>query len=249
MTGRAVANEFAKMRHLKAGLIATVMLVAVLGLSLIGLLSDPYFDPAVTTAWYALLAGLSLGTPLIAPLLLAVLASRQTDIEHQGNGWLLQTTAGTTPGALCRAKFYALGIIVVLTTVAASLMSLALGRVLVGISAPLPIGHWAGFTACVLVVNLVLLAGHILLAAKVENQLIGLGIAVLGTLLGLFSKNLPDALAHITPWGYYALAEVANYQDGAMVALPISYPSFVGLAVVAGVVFVLITSRFDRQEA
>lgn len=249
MTGRAVTNEFAKMRHLRVGLIATIMVVAVLGLSLIGLLSDPYFDPAVTAAWHTLLAGLSLGTPLVAPLLLAVLASRQTDIEHQGNGWLLQTTAGLTPGALCRAKFCALGPIVVLSTVVASGMAVALGRVLVGISAQLPVGHWVGFTMCILVVNLVLLAGHIMLAAKVENQLIGLGIAVLGTLLGLFSKNLPDALAHLSPWGYYALAEAANYRDGAMVALPISYPSFAGLAVVGGMVFVLVTSRFDRQEA
>lgn len=249
MSATAVANEFAKMRHLKVGLIAAVMVIAVLGLTMMGLLSDPAFDPGVTAAWHALLAGMSLGTPLIAPLLLAVLASRQTDIEHQGNGWLLQTTSGLTPGAVCRAKFFSLGVIVVVVTAAVSLGALAIGRALVGISAPLPAGHWAGFTICALVVNLVLLAGHILLAAKVENQLIGLGIAVLGTLLGLFSQNLPEVLAHITPWGYYALAEAANYQDGVMVALPISYPSFAGLAVVATVVFVVLTSRFDRQEA
>lgn len=249
MSATAVANEFAKMRHLKVGLIAVFMVIAILGLTMMGLLSDPAFDPADTAAWHSLLAGMSLGTPLIAPLLLAVLASRQTDIEHQGNGWLLQTTSGLTPGAVCRAKFFSLGVIVVVVTAAVSLGALTIGRALVGISAPLPAGHWAGFTVCVLVVNLVLLAGHILLAAKVENQLIGLGIAVLGTLLGLFSQNLPEVLAHITPWGYYALAEAANYQDGVMVALPISYPSFAGLAIVASVVFVVLTSRFDRQEA
>ena len=79
MNARAVANEFAKMRHLKVGLIAVVM---VLGLSLFAVVSSPDFDPATPQAWNALLAGISLGIPLLSPLLLAVLASRQTDIEH-----------------------------------------------------------------------------------------------------------------------------------------------------------------------
>ncbi|MFC0673845.1 ABC transporter permease [Brachybacterium hainanense] len=244
-----MANEFAKMRHLRVGLIATILVVAVLGLSLIGVVSDPTFDPAAAGAWLSMLAGLSLGIPLVAPLLLAVLASRQVDIEHQGSGWLLQTTAGLAPGIVCRAKFCALGAVVLLATLATSLVSLALGRVLAGISAPPPLGHWAGFTACILVVNLTLLAAHVLLAALVENQLIGLGLAVLGTLLGLFSKNLPEVLAHLTPWGCYALAEAASYRDGELVALPISYPSFVALGVLGGAVFTLVTSRFDRQEA
>ena len=247
--GRAVCNEFAKMRHLRVGLVAAVMVVAVLGLTVLGALSDPSFDPEVPAAWHALLGGLFLGFPLVAPLLLAVLASRQTDIEHQGSGWLLQASAALTPGAVCRAKWCALGVVVAALSVATSLLTLLFGQVLVGISAPLPGWHWAGFTACVVVVNLVLLAGHILLAARVENQLAGLGVAVVGTLVGLVSSNLPDALAHLTPWSYYALAEAARYVDGVPVALPISYPSFAGLAVVASIAFALITSRFDRQEA
>ncbi|WP_145942921.1 ABC transporter permease [Corynebacterium glyciniphilum] len=244
-----VVNEFAKMRHLRVGTIAAVMVITVLGLAMVGLLSDPAFDPDTTTAWNSLLAGMSLGTPLVAPLLLAVLASRQTDIEHRGNGWLLQTTAGLAPGAVCRAKFLSLGSIVTAITAVVSLGAAAAGRVLVGISSPLPVGHWIGFTVCILLVNLVLLALHILLAAKVENQLIGLGLAVLGTLLGLFSRNVPDVLAHFTPWGYYALAEAANFQDGVMVTVPIPYAGFVGLAVVATAAFILLTSRLDRQEA
>lgn len=242
-------NEFAKMRHLRVGLVAVVMVVAVLGLTLLGVVQDPSFDPGVPEAWYALLVGLSLGIPLVVPLLLAVLASRQTDIEHQGNGWLLLASAAVTPGAVCRAKWCALGVVVAVLSVVTSLLTLLFGRVAIGISAPLPAGHWVGFTACVVVVNLVLLAGHILLAARVENQLAGLGVAVVGTLIGLVSRNLPDAVAHLTPWGYYALAEGARYVDGVLVTSPMSYPSFAVLAVVGGVAFAVITSRFDRQEA
>lgn len=249
MNGRAVVNEFAKMRHLNVGLVATIMVLGVLAPSLFTVVSGPDFDPERPEAWNALLAGMSLGIPLISPLLLAVLASRQTDIEHQGNGWLLQSTAGISPGGVCRAKFVALGIVVTTVTIGTSLIVFALGKVLVGILPPAPLQHWAGFTLCMVLVNLVVLALHILLSAKVENQLVALGIGVLGCILAVFSQGLPAAAAHVTPWGYYALARAAGYEGSQIQAQAISYPSITTLAVVVGVVFAVITFRFDRQEA
>lgn len=249
MNARAVANEFAKMRHLKVGLIAVIMVLGVLGLSLFAVVSSPDFDPATPQAWNALLAGISLGIPLLSPLLLAVLASRQTDIEHQGNGWLLQSTFGITPGGVCRAKLAALGVIVAAVTLGTSLIVLAFGKLLAGILPPAPLGHWAGFTLCMLVVNLAVLALHILLSAKVENQLVALGIGVLGCILAVFSQGLPVAAAHVTPWGYYALARAAGYEGDAIQALPIAYPSIAVLAVVVAVLFTVSTVRFDHQEA
>lgn len=191
--------------QLPFGLIAAAMVVAVVLLALYTVVSSPDFSPEDPGAWNALLAGMSLGIPLISPLLLAVLASRQTDIEHQGNGWLLQSTSGITPGGICRAKLAALGIVVAVTTVGTSLIVLATGKLLAGILTPVPLTHWAGFTGCVLVVNLAVLALHILLSAKVENQLVALGIGVLGCVIAVFSQGLPAALAHVTPSGYYAL--------------------------------------------
>jgi hypothetical protein len=244
-----VVNEFAKMKHLRIGLVAAAMVVGVVLLALYTVVSSPEFSPADTAAWNALLAGMSLGVPLVSPLLLAVIASRQTDIEHQGNGWLLQSTSGITPGGMCRAKLIALGIVVAATTVGTSLAVLAAGKLLAGILAPAPLAHWAGFTACVLVVNLAVLALHILLSAKVENQLVALGVGVLGCVMAVFSQGLPVALAHMTPWGYYALAKAADYQGDQYVALPLSYLSIAVLAVVVGALFALLTFRFDRQEA
>ena len=249
MNGIAVANEFAKMRHLKVGVVATIMVLGVLALSLFAVVSSPDFDPDTPEAWNALLAGMSLGIPLISPLLLAVLASRQTDMEHQGNGWLMQSTAGITPGSLCRAKLAALGIIVTAVTIGTSLIVLAFGKLLAGILPPAPLAHWAGFTLCMLVVNLAVLALHILLSAKVENQLVALGIGVLGCILAVFSQGLPAAAAHITPWGYYALAQAAGYEGDQIQAQAIAYPSIAALAAIVGIVFAVLTFRFDRQEA
>lgn len=249
MSARAVANEFAKMRRLGVGLVALLMMLAVLGLSLLTLLTGPGIDPRSGEAWNALLAGMSLAIPMVSPLLLAVLASRQVDIEHQGNGWLLLTTAGLSPGAACRAKTVALGVVVTTATVGGSLLALLAGRLLAGITAPVPLGHWAGFTACMLVVNLVLLALHVLISATLENQLVALGIGMIGTLIAVFATGLPEVVAHVTPWGYYSLAEAADYTGDEIVALPLSYPSFAVLAVLAAALFLLTTALFDRQEA
>ncbi|UAL31810.1 ABC transporter permease [Nocardioides rotundus] len=237
------------MRHLRVGVIAVAMVVAVLGLSLFTIVSSPDFDPDSPAAWNGLLAGMSLAIPLVFPLLLAVLASRQTDIEHQGNGWLLQATSGLTPGGVCRAKLITLGIVVAAITAGTSLLVLVAGKLLAGILAPIPFAHWVGFTGCMLVINLVVLALHILLSAKIDNQLVALGIGVLGSVLAVFSQGLPAAAAHLTPWGYYALARAADYAASGYVAIPLSYPSIAALALVVAVFFLITTGRFDRQEA
>lgn len=249
MNTQAVVNEFAKMKHLRVGVIGVALVVAVTGMSLFSAVVNPDFDPDSTSAWNALLAGMSLGVPLASPLLLAVLVSRHVDIEHTGNGWLLQATAGITPGSLCRAKFTALGIVVLAITLAQNLLVFLTGKLLAGITAPLPTAHWAGFAVCILAVNLVVLALHVVISATVENQLVALGVGVLGTLPAVLSQGLPVAMAHLTPWGYYALARAADYQGEAIVPLPLSYPSIAALVVVAAALFWIITDRFDRQEA
>jgi hypothetical protein len=245
---RAVANEFAKMRHLKVGLVGAFMIVPIAGLSLFAVVTSPDFAPSSPDAWNALLAGMSLGVPMLSPLLLAVLASRQTDIEHTSNGWLVQSASGLTPGGVCRAKLVALGAVVTTTTLSTSLLVLFSGT-LMGIAGAPPIGHWAGFTACVLVINLTILALHILLSAKVENQLVALGIGAFGGIVAVFSQGLPAAAAHATPWGYYALAQAAGYEGAEIQPSSLSYPSIAALGILVGALFSFLTYRFDRQEA
>lgn len=242
-----VANEFAKMRHLGVVPVGSALVLAVLGLSMIAALSDPSFAVPTTRSWAPMLGGLSMGVALASPLLLAVLASRQVDIEHQGQGWLLSATSGPTPGQVCRAKLLALGVVVTMTTVATNVLILLAG-LLLGVTAPVPVGHWLAAAGGALLVSLVLLALHVVLAAKVQNQLVGLGVGVLGSLFAAFASGLPTWLVHLAPWGYYALTRAAEYQGGAVVLLLPSWPSLLGLAVVGGAVFALITGRFDRQE-
>ncbi|MDN5724475.1 MAG: ABC transporter permease [Propionibacteriales bacterium] len=246
-TVKGFTNEFAKMRQLGVVPVGSALLLGVLGLTMIAALGDPSFAEPRTRSWLPMLGGMSMGVALMSPLMLAVLASRQVDIEHQGQGWLLSATSGLTPGQVCRAKLVALGAVVAMITIATNVIILGVGLAL-GVPAPPPVGHWLAAVSGALLVSLVLLALHVVLAAKVENQLVGLGIGVLGTLFAAFASGLPTWLAHLAPWGYYALTRAAEYQGESVVLLLPSWPSLLGLAVVGGVVFALVTGRLDRQE-
>ncbi|QIN84579.1 lantibiotic ABC transporter permease [Rubrobacter tropicus] len=249
MNAKVIINEFAKMRRLRVWLVVGLLLFGVAGLTAFQASGSGLFsrlDDPDGFAWKLLLDGFAVA--LIAPVLLAVLASRQVEMEHLGNGWLLSATSGVTSGRLCRAKFLALGTLVVAATILQSLILIAFG-LLAGITSPFPLEHWLGYTASAVVINLVVLAFHILLSAKIENQLVCLGIGVVGIFFGTFGQAFPDWLSHLTPWGYYALAMPADYVGMELVYLDLPYPSVLALAVVGSVLFLFVTSRFDRQEA
>lgn len=251
MIAKAVANEFAKMRHLRVGLHATLLLVTIVGMTIFrslgsGLL-DRLDDPD-EFGWKTIFGTMSMGVSLISPLLLAVIASRQVEIEHTGNGWLASATASLTPGQLCRAKFVAIGSLVVAATVLCGAFLSGFG-VFVGISAPVDFGRWSGYIGSLAVINLAVLAFQILLSAKLENQLICMAVGIFGIFAAVFSQILPDWAAHLTPWGYYSLIAPADYVGLDMVYFDLPYLSVLGLAVIGGGLFLLITGRFDRQEA
>lgn len=248
----AVANEFAKMRRLRVAPVLTVMVIGVVTLSSYAFTTPGFMDSLEDPAgrpWHMLLVGLAFAVPLVSPILLAVLASRQVDIEHQGNGWLLSQTSGLTPGRLCRAKFAALGAVLVAATLIQSALVAALGLA-AGITVDFPAGQWLGYTAAAVVVNLVILALHLLLAARVANQLVGLGIGVLGVFVAVSSTGMPPWLAHFfPPWGYYAPATPVDIVTDGVVPLDPHHLSVLALGLVGGALFLAATRLFDRQEA
>lgn len=73
-----------------------------------------------------------------------LIASRQVEIEHTGNGWLSSATAGLTPGQMCRAKLVALGIPLTVVTLAWGCLLMAFG-VLLGTSTPIRVARWVGY--------------------------------------------------------------------------------------------------------
>lgn len=93
---RMVRNEYAKMRHLRIELITALLLLGVCALTVLSALSSGLvnhrFD-ADGDGWRLLMVSLHGAVGLTSPLLLAVMASRQVEVEHSGQGWMSSATA------------------------------------------------------------------------------------------------------------------------------------------------------------
>jgi len=246
-----IRNEYAKMRHLHVAPVFLLMLVGVSAMTIFYALGSGigrHLASPDAMGWKMLFGGLGMATSLAAPILLAVVASRQVEVEHVGNGWLAANTAGLAPGRLCRAKFISLGLPIAAVTVISGVLVMGFGTTL-GISTPLPTARWTAYIAALVVINLAVLAFHIVLSAKVANQLMCVGVGLIGLFLAIFGELFPSWFAHLIPWGYYALTKQADFVGEEMVYFDLPGLSVAALALVGGASFMLVTARFDRQEA
>jgi hypothetical protein len=247
---RALRLEFHKMRRLRTLPILVVLVVAVAALSSISLFSGSTretFDDPAATPWAALLLTYTMMAAMTSPLLVAVLASRQPDIEHSGAGWTLAGAAGFTPGLLCRAKLAAVSMVLLPAVAAQSLLVIGIGT-LVGIRVPLDAGPWLGYTVLLLVLDIAFLALHIWLAATVENQLISVGVGMLGAFISVFCLLMPGTVSRFIPWGYYAMISHAGQEGSHISYLTPPYGWIGGFLLLVGVVFTVVTRRLDRIE-
>lgn len=205
---RAVALEFAKMHRLRQVPILLAAVGAVVLFTTMTLAAASartrFADPAAQP-WEQLLMQYAATVAMLFPILLAVLASRQADLEHQGRGWSHAQAAGVSAATLLRAKVVALGLVLVVMWTAQTVLVLAIGR-LAGIVVRLPFADWLAYGVRGLAVSLAILALSVWLAARFDNQLIVLGVGVLGGFLGFYCLLFPPWVSALIPWGYFALA-------------------------------------------
>lgn len=242
--------EFLKMKRLKAPLILGFVVLAVVLLSSASLFSAASAERIANpqgNMWEALLLSYTMMSAMTSPIFMAVLASRQTDIEHTANGWILSGANGISPGQLCRNKFFAIALLVLPFLLIQTLLIIGVGAV-VNIQAPLLWGPWVGYTACLYAVNLVFIAFHIWLSTVVENQLVSVGVGVFGAFISVFMLLLPTGLSRFIPWGYFAVISWVRQSDqsAAYIVPPLSW---VSVFIVLGMIcFVLVTRTFDQLE-
>ena len=246
---RMMRNEYAKMRHLRIGLITALLLLGVCSITVLSALNSGLvnhrFD-ADGDGWRLLMVSLHGAVGLTSPLLLAVMASRQVEVEHLGQGWMSSATAGTTPGRLCRAKLLALGLLISPIPAAWGALVVIVGRA-VGLTAPVPVPRLLALVAGLTAINLAVLGAQLLASARVENQLGPLALGLIGILLSVFAPVMPLWARYLSPWTAYGLIVPADFVGTDLVDLD---THLVGLTVLTGVgvaLFALVTIRFDHQ--
>ena len=132
-------------------------------------------------------------------------------------------------------------------TVRATGLDTALSRALAPWRRPLAV-HDPGK----IIVDLALCAFHVWLAAVVENQLVGVGVGLIGSFIGVYMLLAPAPVARLVPWGYYAVITPAKVSmvDGHGVHEYVQVPMgwIVGFLVLTAAVFTVATRRLDRIE-
>lgn len=237
---RAFAAEFAKMRRLRVVPVATALVAVVAGMTSISLFAARHGRPS----WDVLLMSYVLIAAMVSPLLVAVLASRQVDIEHTGGGWNLTGGLGISIGALCRVKLAAIAAVLAIIVAAQTALIITAGS-LAGASNQFDVARWLSYACCLYGVNVAFAAGQVWLATVFENQLVGLGIGLLGSFIAVFSELLPPGLAQLVPWGYYAVISPVGIVDQAIVPVTPAYGWLLGFWVLVGVAFATATSRIE----
>ena len=250
----SVGIEVLKMRRLRVLLVTAILITVSILMSALqlasmsrhGQLSDPGAQP-----WARLLLNMGMTNAMIQPLFVAILASREKEIEHTGAGWNLAATSGLTPGALCRVKLAALTLLIVPATIAQSAVLIAIARVM-GLSLPLDVGPWITYTLLLALVNVAMCAYHLWLAAVVENQLVVMSVGLLGCFIGVYMLLAPPLLARMLPWGYYAVISPMKMSmvDGHAVVEYITIPMLwvIGFLALTALLFTAATRRLDRIE-
>ena len=251
---RSVGVELLKMHRLRVLLIAILLAIASVAMSSTNLFSQSTIrslDNPAAKPWAMLLLGTAFVNAMTGTVFVAVLASRQTDIEHSGAGWNLAATSGLTPGALCRVKLAALTLLIAPTVVLQNSALIIFGRIM-GISVPLDVGPWVTYTLLLALVNTAMCAYHLWLAAVVENQLVVMSAGLLGGFIGVYMLLSPPMLARLLPWGYYAVITPAKVSmvDGHGVHEYVQFPMgwIVGFLVLTAAIFTAATRRLDRIE-
>lgn len=246
-----VRLEYAKSRRRKLGVVGLVVVAAAVLFASAGLFtasSQKSFVDPTATPWLQLLLTVALVTALTSPLLVAILASRMVDIEHGSGGWILARMTGCRRGDLCRVKVLALAPLLAVLVAAQFVVQVLIGRA-AGIQTPPDLGRWAGYAVSVFLVGLALLGLHVCLAAWTENQLLGLGVGVVGSFVGLFSLFMPPFAAKLLPWGYYAVTcPVAMIDNQKLVAAQPDLVAFADFLLVCAATFWLATSALNRKD-
>ena len=247
---RVLRAEYSKMRNLRILPLLLFLLLGAVGIAVLFALGAGVSVDLKSpdgNGWKVLLGGLHAGVCLLAPLLIAVIASRVTEIERAGNGWLLFAASGTTPGQLCRAKFLALGVPLAAVCVLWGLCVPMWGALL-GVPAPVPIGRIVAYTASVCVISLVILALQLLISLASDNQLLAVGAGMLGVLLSMIGAMAPTWAQYLTPWTYFSLVAPMTFAGSDPVYLDAPFPGALVLAIAGAVAFTVITTRLDRKE-
>ena len=198
--------EFFKCRRRKIALVCAAVLAAELLWFGAYLARQDAGDLA--QGWMLLFYNLALIDAIFLPVSVAVIASRNCELEHKGTTLkLLETLAA--PGRLYGAKLV-WGALVLAALLAVRSAAFAAMGAAAHFPGEIPWGRFALFTVISWAVSMMVFALQQGLSLRFANQAASLVCGISGSFLGTLSMLFPDWLVRFVPWGYYGLLSLAR---------------------------------------
>lgn len=202
--------------------------------------------------WRYCLYNLAQVNCMMMPMLMAMLASRISDIEHKGNNFKCLKTLVRSQ-SLFHTKVMCGGIYVVLTV----LLQVGMLFVLNGMKhfqEAMPVPYLIYYFLSSVLMDMVLYLLQLNLSLLIVNQLVGFIVAIAGAFIGIYSMFFGEHISQFILWGYYALLspirmnwdEVTRIVDLYWIDLPMKS---LGTLILLGVTFYGVGKNlFVRKE-
>ena len=242
-------TEFYKLRRKKVGWM--VFLVGIFQFVYMIWATHTENNYFIGQEWKSCLYNIFLLNVIIMPLLIAMIASRISDIEHKGNNFKVLRTL-VSESKLFNTKVLC-GSIYLMESVSLQILAMVAVSRIQHFTEVMDIKQIIYYGISVFVVDFALLLLQFILALTFVNQMVGFIVALVGTFLGLYSMFFGEQISRWILWGYYALIasvrmEWSESTGGVFhfIPFPVQNVAIVGLMI--GVLYVVGKSLFVKKE-
>lgn len=197
---KSISMEFYKIRHRKIGLTVLAVIIVQLMYALWKMKYTNSHD--LSQGWMDCIYSFATINCIMMPMLVTVISSRLSDIEHKGNTFKL-LMAVMPRKQLFLSKFLCGGFYLLISVLLQVGIMICIGEQR-GITQEFPYWYFCYYTLITFLVNLTLLLLQLILSLQFANQMITFCITIGGTFLGLYSLFFENAAKYVL-WAYYML--------------------------------------------
>ena len=198
---KAIFVEFYKTRRRYLWVVVGGLLFVQILWSLWGI--SRFDEHDLEQGWLFYLYQFPLLNSIMMPVIVAVLASRMSDIEHKGETFRALETI-LSSGTLINAKL-ACGLIYLLVTVFFQVVAILFIGITVGFTGQIPFDAFALYFLFTVVIGLAIFLFQLILSMLIPNQMVSLAVGVMGSFIALFSLYFPQGVQKFYIWGYYGV--------------------------------------------
>jgi lantibiotic transport system permease protein len=198
---KALTIEFYKTRRRKVWLIVFALIATQILWSFWG--TSRMDASELKQGWMFCLYQFPLLNSIMMPVIVAVIASRLSDVEHKGQTLRLLETI-LPAGRLFDAKLLC-GFVYMAATVILQVFMMLLIGIIKGFAGPVPVTMFGYYFLFTIAVNLSILLFQQVISLLFTNQMVALSIGLIGSFLGLFSMFFPQGFQKFFIWGYYGV--------------------------------------------